>query len=72
MFCLILTVLILKKINVSIRNVIRLTYLLFLPVKKQKEVLLFPNFQRSFWHYPTRFFERIAKVRGQLLLPKFN
>lgn len=47
-----------------------LTYL-FLSVKKQKEVLLFPNFQRSFGFTNHRFFERSAKVRDQLLLPKF-
>ena len=50
----------------------RLTYLLFLlPMAIGNKVLLFPNFQRSFGFTATRFFERSAKVRAILLLPKF-
>ena len=79
MFCLILTVLILKKLMCQFEMLFALLTYLFLSVKKQKEVLLFPNFQRSFGFTPdrvrrlpaTRFFERSAKVRDQLLLPKF-
>jgi hypothetical protein len=55
----------------SIRNVIRLTYLLFYSEMNRNKVLLFPNFQRSFCFTKHPFFERECKGKSRIISTKF-
>jgi hypothetical protein len=62
----------LKKIKTCQKsNVIRLTLPFLLLLRLLEEMLLFPNFQRSFGRYQPPFFETECKGKGPFISTKF-